>query len=160
MPKDDTEAIKWYRIAAAQGSTKADEALGHAYRDGWGVDKKDPTEAAKWFHKAAYQGLINSTYNLALIYDSVHDEINASKWYAKALEQANRAAQRGDTEAQNTLAHICAADGKGVPKNETEALKWRMKAAEKGHINSQIALAYAYFTGIGVPRKDDTKAVK
>ena len=44
------------------------------------------------------------------------------------------------------------ADGKGVPENDVEAVKWYRKAAEQGHSHGQIALGYMYMLGEGVPK--------
>jgi TPR repeat protein len=55
IPKDDAEAIKWYRKAADQGYAEAQTYLGTMYQDGQGVPKDD-VEAVKWYRKAADQG--------------------------------------------------------------------------------------------------------
>jgi len=55
LPKDRTEAIKWWIKAAEQGNADAQFYLGECYLKGAGVSK-DGTEAAKWFNKAAVQG--------------------------------------------------------------------------------------------------------
>ena len=43
------------------------------------------------------------------------------------------------------------ANGKGVPKNYAEAVKWYRKAAEYGHAGAQFGLGSGYFLGRGVP---------
>jgi len=55
VPKDDKEAVKWYRKAAEQGHAKAQYNLGNMYYNGKGVPKDDK-EAVKWYRKAAEQG--------------------------------------------------------------------------------------------------------
>ncbi len=55
VPKDDAEAVKWFRKAADQGDAGAQDSLGRLYGNGQGVPK-DETEAVKWFRKAAEQG--------------------------------------------------------------------------------------------------------
>ncbi|MGV3774687.1 MAG: tetratricopeptide repeat protein [Verrucomicrobiales bacterium] len=42
-------------------------------------------------------------------------------------------------------------DGVGVPKDETEAVKWHQKAAEQGEDNAQNELTIHYMHGRGVP---------
>jgi hypothetical protein len=49
--------------------------------------------------------------------------------------------------------------GWGVPKNETEAVKWFRKAADKGNATAQSKLSFVYQDGITVP-KDDVMAYK
>src|SRR5664280_341049 len=54
VPKDDAEAVKWYRKAAKQGDTDAMFNLGIMYQEGKGVPQDD-AKAAKWYRKAAEQ---------------------------------------------------------------------------------------------------------
>jgi len=41
--------------------------------------------------------------------------------------------------------------GKGVPENDVEAVKWFCRAAEQGCARSQTSLGTMYGTGAGVP---------
>ena len=52
MPPDYQEAVKWFRLAAAQGNVPAQYSLGVAYENGQGVPQ-DYREAAKWYRIAA-----------------------------------------------------------------------------------------------------------
>ena len=155
VPKDMTEAVKWYRKAAEQGLAEAQFNLGVLYGDGEGVPKND-AEAVKWFRKAAEQGLAEAQYNLGLCYNNGEgvpkDDAEAVKWFRKAAEQ-------GHAEAQYNLG-LCYNFGFGVLKDDTtEAVKWFRKAAEQGHAGAQGQLGICYSLGEGVP-KDMTKAVK
>ena len=51
VPKDDAEALKWYRKAAEQGDAHAQLSLGSMYAEGEGVPK-DRVEAYVWFNLA------------------------------------------------------------------------------------------------------------
>ncbi len=55
VPKDEAEAVKWYRKAAEQGHANAQYNLGSKYADGVGV-AEDDAEAVGWYRKAAEQG--------------------------------------------------------------------------------------------------------
>lgn len=55
VPKDETEAVRWYRLAAGQGDAEAQFLLGVCYAKGLG-SPPDPEEANKWFRRAARQG--------------------------------------------------------------------------------------------------------
>jgi len=46
VPRDDAEAVKWYRMAAEQGHAGAQNILGCMYYKGEGVPQ-DNAEAAK-----------------------------------------------------------------------------------------------------------------
>ena len=62
-----------------------------------------------------------------------------------------RQAEAGDPRAQHRLGFIYS-DGRGVPQNYAEAVKWFRKAAEKGHGTAQLNLGYLLFEGRGVER--------
>ena len=51
------------------------------------------------------------------------------------------------------------AEGKGVPQNHAEAVKWYRKAAEQDDARAQYSLGFMYDLGRGVPQ-DDTEALK
>ena len=55
VPQNATEAMKWFRLAAAQGLAAAQYALSLAYSEGRGVPKDD-TEATKWLRLATTHG--------------------------------------------------------------------------------------------------------
>jgi len=63
----------------------------------------------------------------------------------------------GDANAQYFLGNMYQT-GRGVTKNDTEAVKWFSKAAEQGHTGGQYFLAGMYEKGIGV-REDKGEAV-
>ncbi|MCI5780053.1 MAG: sel1 repeat family protein [Lentisphaeria bacterium] len=93
VPKDMTEAVKWFRKAAEQGVAEAQFLLGASYAFGRGVPK-DMTETVKWFRKAAEQGDAKAQYNLGVCYangDGVkQDYSEAVKWLGKAAAQGNK----------------------------------------------------------------------
>ena len=70
--------------------------------------------------------------------------------YATARRQWFPQAEQGDAKAQYNLGVIFA-NGKGVPKNDGEAVKWYREAAKQGHAGGQFGLGSAYFLGRGVP---------
>jgi len=55
VPKDDAEAVKWYRMAAEQGHAQAQNNLGACYARGEGVPK-DAVTAYMWLNLASAQG--------------------------------------------------------------------------------------------------------
>ena len=83
------------------------------------------------------------------------------------LDDAKAAAQRGDfvtllkelrplaeqsvAAAQYELGNMHRL-GKGVPKDDAEAVKWYSKAAEQGHAWAQSNLSVMYVKGAGVPK--------
>ncbi len=63
MPQSDSEAVKWYRLAADQGHPFAQLRLGICYENGCGVPQSD-SEAVKWYRLAADQGNSYAQFNL------------------------------------------------------------------------------------------------
>jgi hypothetical protein len=68
------------------------------------------------------------------------------------------AANQGDASAQDSLG-VCYANGRGVPKDEVEAVRWFRLAADQGDDNAQHSLGECYVNGRGVP-KDEVEAVR
>jgi uncharacterized protein len=60
-------------------------------------------------------------------------------------------AEKGDADAQLLLA-IALRDGKGVMKNDAEAMQWAHKAADVGNAEAQDFIGFAYLRGAVVKR--------
>jgi uncharacterized protein len=145
VPKDEKQAVDWYRKAAEQGYAMAQNNLGMSYDNGTGVPK-DEKQAVDWFRKAAEQGDTTAQNNLGVMYADgtgvPKDEKQAVDWYRKAAEQ-------GLAMAQNNLGRMYA-DGTGVPEDEKQAVDWYRKAAEQGNVDAIRRLAVMYTFGRGV----------
>ena len=46
------------------------------------------------------------------------------------------------------------ANGRGVPEDDVEAVRWYRLAAEQGYANAQFLLGVMYSNGLGVPEDD------
>lgn len=95
-PQNYTEAMKWWRIAAARGHAEAQYNLGLIYWNGEGV-QQDYAEALKWFRLVAVQGYTAAQYNLGVMYRNgqgvPQDYVQAHKWFnlaAGTLTDVNR----------------------------------------------------------------------
>ena len=75
-----------------------------------------------------------------------------------AVEANRLAAEQGDAGAQSNLG-VMYESGRGVPQDETEAVRWFRLAAEQGFAQAQSNLGAMYETGRGVPQ-DETEAVR
>jgi len=69
--------------------------------------------------------------------------------YATAMALWRPLAEQGDAKGQNGLG-LLYAGGRGVPRNEAEAVKWHRKAAEQSAADAQVNLAVMYAQGLGV----------
>jgi TPR repeat protein len=59
VAENDTEAVKWYRLASDQGHANAQSNLGYMYDNGRGVAQND-VMAYVWFSVSAAQGHENA----------------------------------------------------------------------------------------------------
>jgi len=154
VPKDEAEAVKWFRKAAEQGNAKAQGDLGLCYAKAQGV-ATNYTEALDWFHKAADQGDAKGQDHLGMCYAQ---GFGVAKDYEEAMKWFRKAAEQGDAKAQDHLG-ICFVQGTGVAKDYAEAVSWFRKAAEQGDANGECHLGVSYSLGNGVV-KDDVEAVR
>lgn len=172
VPKDDKEALNWHWKAAEQGSVEAQFNLGYCYYKGKGVPK-DYAEAVNWYRKAAEQGHAEAQFKLGLNDYEVQDYKEAVNWWRKAAEQGHAQAQsklggcylagegvpkdytqgfkllleasnEGCPEATNTIGWIYLNGWYGIKQNETEAIKWFLKAAEQGSLPAALVLMTQY----------------
>lgn len=177
VPKNEEEAVQWYRKAAEQGFAQAQYNLGVCYHYGVGV-LINLAEATQWYHKAVAQGYPDAKTQLVKLEQEkksrqttqspeqlftigcnyYYGENGKSIDYAQAIQWFNQSAELGYTSAQYNLG-VCYKQGQGVAKNEVEAVRWYYKAAEQGHKGAQYNLGVCYRHGQGVA-KNEAEAVK
>lgn len=68
--------------------------------------------------------------------------------------------RRRSSDAQDALAIIYGFGKNGVQKNETEFVKWAMKAAQNGSALSQFRVGSIYLNGIGGVEINKAEAIK
>ena len=100
VPANETEAIRWFSLAAKRGLAIAQCHLGVAYERGLGV-APDQAEAVRWYQKAAAQGDPIGEYFLGFALSEGH---GIAKDHARAIEVLRHAADRGYVPAQIALA--------------------------------------------------------
>lgn len=125
---NETEAFKYYTLAADNGNTTSMYRTGLCYYNGVGV-KQNYAEAYRWFTDAAGNGNIAAAYNLGkmMMYGEgcTPDPEAAVQWLLKAAEKNNDKAQFELGNAYLT--------GNGVEENDEIAMEWFEKAAENGN---------------------------
>ncbi len=125
VPKDSTEAVKWYRKSAEQGNANAQLLLGAMYATGDGIPK-DSNEAVKWVRKAAEQGNADGQYCLGAMYDLgigvLEDKAEAAKWYRMAAAQGNASAQSNLVKLLVVSAPTSVANKSGMADGIPEAI--------------------------------------
>ncbi len=74
------------------------------------------------------------------------------------FEMLKPLAEQGNATAQYRLGQFYFL-GRGVPKDEKEAVKWLQRAAEQGVPEAQLNLGVSYYAGVGVTQ-DSIQAYK
>jgi TPR repeat protein len=157
LPKDDTQAVAWYRKAAEAGDARGMANLGRMYADSKGGLPRDDAQALAWYRKAADAGDGPAMTFLGFMYLSgggglPKDDVQAVAWYRKA-------ADAGDGLGMNSLGIMFANGRGGLTKDKVQAAAWYRKAAEAGNGSGMSNLGYMYEVGGGGLPKDLDQAV-
>ena len=104
-----------------------------------------------------------STFIATLLFGQSADELNKQskgfldkKDFKNAVPLIRQAAEKGNAESQYNYG-ICYQQGIEVPKSDSIANIWFLKAAQNSWKDAQFKIAYSYSTGRGVA-KDDKQA--
>jgi TPR repeat protein len=124
LGKDETEAVRWFRLAAKHGLAGAQCNLGLAYDRGRSIPR-DQAEAVRWYQKAAAQRDPIGEY---LFGYSLAEGEGVAKNRAWAIELLRDAAERGYTPAQIELA-LELERSWGPGRQPVEAYMWYRIAA-------------------------------
>ncbi len=154
VPKDFTEALKWFQMAADHGDVKAQFNIGTMYFRGQGVTQ-DYSQAISWFQKAANQGDSDSQCNIAWMYEN---GLGVTQDYSKALSLYQKAADQGDPKAQYNIG-LMYQNSWGVAQDFGQAVLWYQKASDQGDASAQNQLGYMWEHGLGLPQ-DFSQAFK
>jgi hypothetical protein len=128
-PRNEAEAIAWFRKAAFQGFARAQVNLGFMLERNDGIAAKAAKkEAAHWYHRAAVQGFAPGQHHLARLYATgdglSRDLAQAVFWYTKAINQHYALSQ---------LAFgLMRRDGIGITRNPIDAVRLIRQAADQG----------------------------
>ena len=171
------KAAIWYRRAAErENKAEAQYAMGVFYEEGKGVEK-DIKEAVHWYAKAGDQGILDAQVKLGKYYEEgkggvPKDPEVALRWYTKASDQGNSQAkdkvrslmaQRNDSSNKwsNVPQEYIRGQENEYKYNMAEAVKWYVKAAEKGYKSEELfyKIGSFYEEGRGV-KKDMAEAAK
>ena len=128
VEENETEAFRYYTLAADGGNTMGMYRTALCYYNGVGV-KQNLQEAFRWFNDAAGRENIHSYYYMGkmLMYGEgcTPDPEIAVQWLKKAADLNSDKAQFELGNAYLT--------GTGVDENDDMAMEWFEKAAENGN---------------------------
>lgn len=134
VARDDHEAVRLYRLAAAQGWPEAEFNLGVMYDQGRGVPQ-NYAEAVHWYRITADRGVADAQFNLGVLYANgkgvPQDYADAARWYRQATETHQL------PSAEFNLA-VLYDKGQGVPQDFQQAGDWHKLAADHGLAEAQF----------------------
>ncbi len=129
------EAMRWYRVAAAQGYALAQVGIGNLYGMAQGVPQ-DYGEALRWYRLAAAQGNNEAQNDIGFFY---LNGWGVAQDYAQAMSWLRKAADQGNEQAQKSVGYMYV-KGWGVAPDRAEAIRWFRKAAANGDDDAKEAL--------------------
>lgn len=150
IPKDESEAAKWYSLAAEQGNVEAQYELAECLYYGLGIPK-DEAAATKWYLLAAEKGHVKAQTSVGALYATYAEK--TPTFYADAFKWSLKAAEQNNAGAQFNLG-LFYSYGNGVSQDYSEAFKWFAKAAQQGAVYAQYKTAQMYDQGVGVVKSD------
>ena len=144
------EAIKWYRKAAEQGHADAQANLRVLSARGGAPALRseqintDDVQAVRLDYRSTPTEEIN--------FDGRHTISRSfGRHNVRTFLHYQRAAQQGDTTAQNNIG-VMYANGIGVDQDHEEAINWFRQAGQQGDTTAQNSIGVMYANGIGVDK--------
>jgi TPR repeat protein len=124
VPRNPSEAIRWYRLAADQQDARAAENLGIMYEHGKGV-AKDCRAAVEWYARGALLNDHNSLYSLGRMYffgfGVKEDRTKAHAYYKQSAALGNHKAR----EALVTFNRFVFPDQKSAAIYDERVQRWQ-----------------------------------
>ncbi|MCT7461342.1 sel1 repeat family protein [Aliarcobacter cryaerophilus] len=131
VEQDYKRSRQWYEKAAEKGDPAAKYNLGRMYLGGEEFSVyHDHEKAVDLFLQSANQGYTKAQLKLGTMHQSGLAGVDES--YAKAAYWLQKAADKGDSEAQNLLG-VMYWNGRGVNKNQETAIELFEKSCKRGH---------------------------
>jgi uncharacterized protein len=97
VPKNDQQAVYWFRKSAERGNLKSQVSMGISYNQGRGVPQ-DYSQAAFWFRKAAERGNALAQNSLGVLYGKGQgvpkDLVAAYMWFSLAANGGSKPAPK------------------------------------------------------------------
>ncbi len=138
LPKDDKQALAYMRKAADRMYQPAQFYLVEAYFTGRGVEQ-DYRLAVYWLNEAVRGGYAPGQLPLGEIYDKAHrpEQVHSQAWYRQTAE-------REIAKVQYNFG-VWYYNGYHLNKDRQLALEWYLKAAERGLVDAEKAVAGSVF---------------
>ena len=148
------QALQTYLEASRKGNPEADFRLGLIYETGENDIKQDYKLAMSYYMNASNYGHPKAMANLGNMY---YNGLGTQQNLQEALRYFQKAAEKDNAAATNSLGVMYLKGEGGLPKNSNKALAYFQKSAFLGDITAYNNLGNMYFNGIGV-NEDKAKA--
>lgn len=148
VKRDETEAAKWYQLAAEQGVPEAQFQYALMLIDGRFVPK-DMKQAFALMQAAAEAGNALAQFNYAQL---LVQRDPGPRGIKEALPYYEKAANAELPDAQYAMSQILANGSPGKKPDEVEARKWLVRAARQNFDTAQLDLGSWLISGRGGPR--------
>ena len=135
--RDTVKAYDWLIKSAIQNYGPAQYRIGQFYETGTSPCIRNLSKAMEWYQKSKDNGCISAIFGIGLLHANGLDEKNPND--KEAYKYFLCAAEKGNTEAMYKTG-IYLYYGRGVEKDESEAIKWLQLAKDKGHDESSSFL--------------------
>ena len=155
VEKNMRKALGLYLKAAEKGDVDAMFIAGGMYMRGLGT-QTNGAEAFKWLYNAAINGR-SSKESERILAEFFMTGQNVPQNYDQALHWYEKAAKRGDVEAQSELGFLYFT-GNLVEKDYEKARDWFETAARNGYPLAQYNMGILWYTGNGVETVDMVRA--
>lgn len=146
VPRDATEAARWYKTAALAGSSNGMLLYGDSLATGEPV--RDLVEAERWIRQSAAAGNMGAIYRLGRM---SRDGEGRPRDSLDAFNLFKQAADANYTPAMVALG-LMLEGGSGIEADHLQAVQWYKRAADAGDPDGMAALGTMYSTGRGVER--------
>lgn len=153
VARSPRRAVQWFRRAAENGHSAAQNTLGVRLSNGDGV-RKDVPEALSWMKKAFRAGDSCAAQNIAITYRPIGNLTMAVQWFKKSSRMSD-----GDALVQLGIHYYW---GKGTRKNFKAAARCFRQATRAKNISGYgrddafFCLGLCYFEGRGVRKSLST----
>ena len=127
---------------ARDGNKDAQRQVGFQFAEGNGT-QKDANKAVYWLRKASKQGDVTAQSGLGAMLSMGQGIEGETQSYEEALNWLQKAAKKGDVDAIRNLGGMYYY-GRGVQKDDAEAERHFLKAAELGHPGAQLNMGVRY----------------
>lgn len=139
-PEDRARSLRLLSEAEQANGLDAEglASLGHHYWFGWGV-QVDKTRALTYLRRAASGGYAHANVQLGEAAAGEGRHTEANDYYRKAARAGS-----GDAAYALYQAYMY---GRGVAKDEAQAIDWLRRAARQGHVGAQADVGYEFLAG-------------